>query len=542
MRFTITLLLGLFAYTMSSAQEFTLADTLRGTLSPSRSCFDVTHYDLHVAVDIDSKSISGVNHIHFKNVTDFDSLQIDLFENMDIDSIVFSGSKLNYTRLYNAVFVQLGRKMKKGEKAKISVYYHGTPIAAKNAPWDGGFVWKEDHNGKPFVGVACEGMGASSWWPNKDHLSDEPENMKITCTVPEGLMCVSNGELVKEEHDDKTSTWSWLVSYPINNYNVTLNIADYAHFSDKYINASDEVLKLDYYVLKDNLDKAKVQFEQVKGMMMCFEEAFGPYPFYKDGYALVETPYLGMEHQGAIAYGNKYKPGYLGRHPEGMDFDYIIIHETGHEWFGNSVSMNDMADMWIHESFTTYSESVYVEWKYGYKNMLKYLEYQRNFINNKTPIIGPHGVNKEGNSGDMYYKGAWMLHTLRNVLADDDLFKSIIKGIAQEFKHRTVDGEEVIAYINEQAGQDLSKFFEQYLENKDVPILEYSVVGNTLELKWKTEVREFQMPLELNIPSKGDLRVTVNSWDWTEVTIKGKDRKNLNFRDDLFLFIAKELD
>ncbi len=536
----ILLILILAVSSLVQAQEFTLADTLRGTLSSIRSCFDVTYYDLKLDVDIEKRSIRGVNHIHFKNEADFDSLQIDLFDNMLIDSILFKGKPLRFSRLFNAVFVSFPNRMKKGGNGVLLVYYHGTPIAAKNAPWDGGFVWKEDGNGKPFVGVACEGTGASLWWPNKDHLSDEPDSMRISCTIPNGLMCVSNGELESNVSENGKTSWNWKVSYPINNYNVTLNIADYAHFTENYENASGENLKLDYYVLKENLEKAKEQFKQVPEMMRCYEEAFGPYPFYKDGYALVETSYLGMEHQGAIAYGNKYKAGYLGRHPEGMDFDYIIIHETGHEWWGNSVSMKDAADMWIHESFCTYSESVFVECKYGYNQMLDYLIYQRNFINNKTPIYGVYGLNQEGNSGDMYYKGAWMIHTFRNVLNNDSLFRSILKGIAQEFKHKTVDGEEIINYINTRAKYDYTSFFNQYLRFSEVPVLEYRIAKKAVEFRWKAEAKGFRMPVIFELPNSGEKRILVTNQDWTSVPMSKKDAKELKFRDDLLLILTKK--
>ena len=524
-----------------NAQEFTLADTLRGTLSPLRSCYDVTYYNLQLDVDIDNRSISGVNHIHFNNQSDFKTFQFDLFENMVIDSILFGSDTLPYSRLYNAVFILFPKEMKKGEAGILSVYYHGVPVAAKNAPWDGGFVWKEDENGKPFVGVACEGTGASLWWPNKDHLSDEPDSMRISCTIPSDLMCVANGELESNLTEGDKTTWNWKVSYPINNYNVTLNIADYAHFQENHENALGENLKLDYYVLKKNLGKAKEQFKQVHEMMDCYEKAFGPYPFYDDGYALVETPYLGMEHQGAIAYGNKYMPGYLGRHPEGIDFDYIIIHETGHEWWGNSVSMKDAADMWIHESFCTYSESVFVECKYGYDKMLDYLLYQRNFINNKTPIYGIYGLNHEGNSGDMYYKGAWMIHTFRNVLNSDSLFRSILKGITQEFKHQTVDGEEIINYINTRAKYDYTSFFNQYLRFADVPILEYRVVKKAVQFRWKAEAPGFRMPVVISTPKEDEKRILVTNQDWTSVSMSKKDAGELKFRDDLFLFLTKRI-
>ncbi|MFC2175432.1 M1 family metallopeptidase, partial [Bacteroidota bacterium] len=486
-----------------TAQEFTLADTLRGTLSPIRSCFDVTYYNLELKVDVENHSIAGVNHIRLKNVTDFDSIQIDLFENMVIDSILHGAQKLKYHRLLNAVFVSFPSTQKEGDENSLSIYYHGTPVVAKNAPWDGGFVWSKDEHQKPWVGVACEGLGASLWWPNKDHLSDEPDSMRISCTVPFGLMCVSNGELETRFKNEEGETWVWKVSYPINNYNVTLNIADYAHIQDYYLRNEKDSLKLDYYVLRHNVEKAKVHFKQVHEMMACFEQAFGAYPFSKDGYALVETPYLGMEHQGAIAYGNQYLLGYKGRFPEGIDFDYIIVHESGHEWWGNSVSMKDVADMWLHESFCTYAESVFVECKYGYDKMLQYLKYQRNFIGNGSPIFGTYGLNKKGDNRDMYYKGAWMIHTLRSVINDDDRFRSILKGIVQDFAYKTIDGHEVINYVNEKSGKNLTSFFNQYLRQKEIPVLIYKTRGKMLQLRWKAAEYEFEMPVEFTIPSKG---------------------------------------
>lgn len=524
----------------AQAQEFTLADTLRGTLSPIRSCYDVTYYDLLLKVDIEARTISGVNHIHFKNEADFASLQIDLFANMLIDSIVYKSQKLKFNRMFSAVFVSFPSKMKTGGNGVVSVYYHGEPIAAKNAPWDGGFVWKQDAAGNPWVGVACEGTGASLWWPNKDHLSDEPDSMRISCEVPKGLMCVANGELEETIEKSETAVWQWKVSYPINNYNVTLNIADYAHFADEYQSLNGEKLKLDYYVLPEHLEQAKVQFKQVPEMMSCFEQAFGAYPFFKDGYALVETSYLGMEHQGAIAYGNRFMPGYLGRFPADMDFDYIIIHETGHEWWGNSVSMKDAADMWIHESFCTYSEAVFVECKYGYDKMLDYLIYQRNFINNRTPIYGIYGMNHEGNGGDMYYKGSWMIHTLRNVLNNDSLFRSILKGIAEDFAYQTIDGEAIIAYINQRTHYDYTPFFEQYLKFAEVPVLESRWDKNKLELRWKAEAKGFRMPVIYEISSDlAQKRLLVTNEEWTSVPMSKKEFKNLKFRDDLMLYLKK---
>jgi aminopeptidase N len=538
--FVISIIL-LMASISVKGQEFTLADTLRGTLSDIRSCYDVTYYDLQIDLHVETKTLTGVNNIYFTNTADFNLLQVDLFKNMRIDKILYDGQNLTFERKYDAVFVSFPENMKKGVSGMISVHYAGTPIEATNAPWDGGFVWKEDSNGKTWVGVACEGTGASLWWPNKDHLSDEPDSMRISCITPKDLMCVANGDLESSVNLGNRTVWNWKVNYPINNYNVTLNVADYGHFSNIYKNKSGEELRCDYYVLKENLEKAKEHFKQVPEMMDCFEEAFGPYPFYRDGYALVETPYLGMEHQSAIAYGNKFMPGYLGRHPSDMDFDFIIIHETGHEWWGNSVSMKDVADMWIHESFCTYSESVFVECKYGYEKMLEYLMYQRNFINNRSPILGKYGLNHEGNAGDMYFKGSWVIHTLRNVLDNDSLFKSIIKGIAEDFAYQTVDGDDIINFISTKTSRDFGPFFEQYLGYSDVPVLEYRWSKKNLELRWVTNVPRFSMPVVLKAPKLGEKRVLVSNLDWNSIQVSKKDIKSLKFRDDLFLMSTKKL-
>lgn len=511
----------------AQAQEFTRADSLRGTLSPLRSCYDVTYYNLNLSIDIDNKSISGYNDIYFKANTDFAEFQIDLFENMEISSIEFSGAELPFRREYNAVFVQFPESFSYGRQAKIRVNYHGTPIAAKNAPWDGGFVWAKDKNDKDWVGVACEGMGASSWWPNKDHLSDEPDSMTMTFTVPKGLVCVANGRLREEKRITNLETrYTWHVSYPINNYNVTLNIADYTHFSDTYTAEDGSILDLDYYVLPYHLDKAKKQFKQVQPMLKCFEHAFGKYPFWNDGYKLVETHYLGMEHQGAIAYGNQYKKGYLGSHPSDIDFDYIIIHETGHEWWGNSVSMTDLGDMWIHESFCTYSEAVYVECMHGHDKMLEYINSQRLYISNGSPIIGPYGVNVEGNSTDMYYKGAWVLHTLRSVINDDKLWRDILKGVATEFEITNVDATTIIDYFNQRLGKDYTWYFDQYLRNSSIPTLEYKFKGRLFRkgkfsYRWEADVPEFKMPVKATFGAELE-KVIEPETEWKTIPLKRK--------------------
>lgn len=535
----LILLLILTLCSAANAQNFTLADTLRGTLSSLRSSFDVHYYELDIAIDLEQRSISGVNAIYFNVLSPFDSLQLDLFENLVIDSIVYQGRVLQFSRLHQALFVRFSATVRQGTRDKMEVYYHGIPIVAKSAPWDGGFVWKKDANGKHHVGVACEGSGASAWWPNKDHLSDEPDSMKMHFTAPSDLMCVGNGKMIASKTLGEVTRWSWAVSNPINNYNVTLNIGDYVHFKDYYHVANDS-LALNYYVLRDNLEKAKAHFKQVPPMLAIFEHAFGRYPFWGDGYALIETSYAGMEHQSAIAYGNKYMKGYLGRYPSTMDFDYIIVHETGHEWWGNSVSINDLADMWVHESFCTYAESVFVEATYGYDKMLEYLMYQKNFITNKSPIRGDFGVNHEGNATDMYYKGSWMLHTLRSVVNDDAQFKAMLKAIAIEFRHKNVDGAEVIAFISQTLGTDMATFFEQYIGYAQLPQLEYRLKGRKLSMRWNANVRGFSMPMEVVLFGDVVMRVNVTQDDWVTVQLPKSDAGGIRFRENRFLFALME--
>jgi len=535
---------------VGQAQEFGRKDSLRGNLTPIRTCYDVTFYDLKVMIDEQEKSIErSFNIIHFTALTDFSWFQIDLASNMEVQIIEFEKSQLEFSREFDAVYVYFNREVKKGEQLSIKVWYGGYPRVAVNAPWDGGFSWKKDNNGNPWIGVSCQGLGASVWWPNKDHQSDEPDSMRITCTARYPLKIIANGDLRSD-----TTVWNqyleswvnvseWFVSYPINNYNVTLNIGDYKHFSDSYISLKD-TLRMDYYVLHDNLEKAKEHFKQVKPMMKCFENYFGEYPFWNDGYALVETPYLGMEHQSAIAYGNDYLPGYHGntRFIDGLAFDFIIVHESGHEWWGNSITTNDIADMWVHEGFCTYSEVLYVECMHGYDAMLSYVNNQKKSVRNDKAVIGPYHVNQTGSSGDMYFKGSLMLHTLRNLIEDDELWFDIIKGIANDFKYQTVDGQVIIDYINEKSGKDFTVFFSQYLKSKKIPEFQYKFQKEgkniTLLYRWAA-IPEFDMPILINTGSK-DFWVYPNS-EWKEQDLGGFDKNDFKVRDDLFFIDVKKM-
>jgi aminopeptidase N len=505
------LILNANAQLMDGKKSFSRKDTLRGTLSAERINYDVKHYLLDIKIDIEKNFLKGSNQISFEVKNDLPVLQFDLFENMKVNKVEWNNKKLKFSREFNAVFVSFPEALKKGSSHFITIYYEGNPTIAKRAPWDGGLVFKKDKNGKPWVGVACQGTGASLWWPNKDHQSDEPDSMEIRVTSPSDLEEVSNGRLVsKIDLNDGYTKRIWKVNHPINNYNVSINIADYYHWTDNYTSKiNSEVLTLDYYVLKDNESKARKQFEQVKPMLDAFEKKFSPYPFYKDGYKLVETPYLGMEHQSCVAYGNAYKNGYMGfdmsGSGEGLKFDYIIIHETAHEWWGNSLTSYDIADMWIHEGFGQYSEVVYLEELYGKESALKYLKGIRGGIQNKEPIIGPYGVNEEG-SGDMYPKGAQFLHTLRSVINNDELWWSIIYDLQVAFKHKNLNTEDVLNFMNNKSGQNLNKLFDQYLKYPSIPELIWNnrvENGNLIiEYNWNTDIKDFEMPIEIIVRGK----------------------------------------
>ena len=526
----------------ASFGQFTEADSVRGQLRPERTCYDVKFYDLKLDVNFDNKSINGFNKIYFNVVRGFNMLQVDLFSNMQIDSILHGKNKLKYYRKHHAVFVDFGEMQEEDRIDSLTIYYHGTPIIAVNPPWDGGFSWNNDKNGKGWLGVSCEGIGASLWWPNKDHLSDEPDSMRMTFTVPGNLTCVSNGNLRKKTNLNDKSTFEWFVSYPINNYNVTLNVADYIHFSDTFISAVDkEKLPLDYYVLSYNRNKAVKQFSQSKEVIRIFEKYLGKYPFWRDGYALVETPYLGMEHQGAIAYGNQFLPGYMGRYPENMDEDYIILHETGHEWWGNSVSCNDHGEMWLHESFCTYMEAVYMEEKYGFESAIKYLKYQKDYIENNYPILGPLDVNFDSKDSDMYYKGTMMLHTLRVAIDNDVLWWDIIKSFHQNNAIKNVTSADFIQHVNKKTGSDYNYFFEQYLKSAQIPELQYKVKKNkgkyTVSYKWNTEVKEFKMPVYLKINNK-KIKLEPDTKEYKKIEIdKFSQGINPGFKFGLFELI-----
>ena len=509
MKFIFTFLI-LFCTFFNRAQEtFTRKDSLRGGLSIERKCFDVLRYDLNVSIDINKKFISGYNDIKFKIVDNTNSIQLDLFANMQIDSIVLDAKRQNFKREFNSFFVNFDSDIQKNDTKTIRIYYSGNPTIAKNAPWDGGFVFNKSLSGKPWVGVACQGDGASLWYPCKDSQSDEPDfGATVDVEIPEELVAVSNGRLIENKPTSKGyARWKWEVKNPINSYNITLNIGDYVRFGENH-----KGLDLDYYVLKENLEKAKIQFQQVKPMIDCFQEKFGEYPFKSDSYKLVETPYLGMEHQSAVAYGNKYVNGYRGTDLSGtgvgMLFDFIIIHESGHEWFGNSITSKDVADMWIHEGFTCYSESVFVECEFGKEKAQTYINGLRQNIQNDKPIIGQYGVSNEG-SGDMYYKAALMLNSIRHLVNNDALWWQTIRGFSEKYRHQIINTEMVLEFFNKSLKQDLKLIFDQYLRHKNLPKLEIKKDKKDVYFKWISDVAGFAMPIDIKFNSK-NYRFMVN--------------------------------
>ncbi|MCO6477626.1 MAG: M1 family metallopeptidase [Phaeodactylibacter sp.] len=514
----------LFAFavlsTVLAAQPaFTRQDTLRGSVTPERAWWDLTYYHLDIFVNPADSTIAGSNTIQYRVLAPGQRMQIDLQPPLKIEKVMQNGASLPVQQDGNAWFVDLGEPRKPGTVEVVTVHYSGRPQIARRPPWDAALTWETDANGKPFVATSCQGDGASLWWPCKDHMYDEPDSMLISVRVPAGLMDVSNGRLRRvDDNGDGTKTFHWFVSNPINNYGVNVNIADYVHFSEQY-QGEKGALDCDYYVLPYNLEKAKKQFQDVPRMMEAFEHWFGPYPFYEDGFKLVEVPYLGMEHQSSVTYGNGYLNGYRGFDLSGsgwgLKFDFIIIHEAGHEWFANSITYEDIADMWVHEGFTAYSENLFLDYHYGKEAGADYVIGTRANIRNDRPIIGVYDVNHRG-SGDMYYKGANMLHTLRQIVYDDEKWRGILRGLNREFYHQTVSSQQVEAYLSAYTARDLSSFFDQYLRTVMIPRLEYRIQGKKLSYRWANCVPGFDMPVRVLINEEEQwLLPASNEWkEW----------------------------
>jgi len=481
---------------------FTKQDTLRGSITEERAWWDLNHYHLDIKVDPEKKYISGHNTIQYTVLKSHSKMQIDLQAPLVITKVTQDSIILPVESVGSAHFISLTETQNVGDINYLKVHYEGHPQEAKNAPWDGGVSWKKDPNGNHFIATSCQGIGASIWWPNKDHMYDEVDSMHISVNIPKNLTNISNGRLLDlEQHNDDTVTSHWFVSNPINNYGVNINIGDYAHFSEVF-NGEKGALDLDYYVLKDNLKKAKLHFKDAPKMMSAFEFWLGPYPFYEDGFKLVEVPYLGMEHQSSITYGNQYLKGYLGNDLSktgwGLKFDFIIIHEAGHEWFANNITYRDIADMWIHEGFTAYIESLYLEYHFGKKAGNEYAVGKGQVIRNDKPIIGHYNVNNEGSS-DMYNKGAFMLHTLRQLIGNDEKWRNILRGLNTTFYHQTVTTKEIEEYLSKTSQINLTAFFNQYLRDVRIPTIEYKLHNDNVTYRYTNIVNNFDMPVKLKL-------------------------------------------
>jgi aminopeptidase N len=520
-----------FAQPLHQKTEFTRQDSLRGSIGPGRSGWNVLRYNISVTPDYSSKTISGQTEMVIDEKFGAYSIQIDLQEPMILDKAAFDGQSVDFRREGNVywLFVHDSNtkfRHKPGRKT-VLLSFHGKPRAAVNPPWDGGWIWTKDKQGNPWMSVACQGLGASVWYPCKDHQSDEPEEgASLSVIVPQDLVAVGNGRLKTKSTADGKTTYTWEVTNPINNYNIIPYIGKYVNWSDT-LQGEKGKLDLNYWVLEQDLDKAKKHFTQVKPMLRAFEYWFGPYPFYEDGFQLVQAPHLGMEHQSAIAYGNQFKNGYLGQDLSGsgwgLKWDYIIVHEAGHEWFANNITTKDIADMWVHEGFTNYSEPLYVEYHYGKQAGNEYAQGLRRNIENEAPIIGSYGVNQEG-SGDMYAKGANLLHTIRQIINDDAKFRAILRGLNKDFYHQTVTSKQVEDYISQKSGKDFSKVFDQYLRTAQIPTLEFKAEEDKLKFKWVNCIPGFDMLVRLSngqwiYPTTAEQKIKVEGKNFSKLTV-----------------------
>ncbi len=539
---TAALLLVVNASLPAQERVFTHEDTLRGSITPERAWWDVTYYRLNIQIDLDSQRIRGSNEVHYRVLKPGQIMQIDLQPPLVLERAEQDGEVLTLERVTKSVYhLQLKKGQIPGAIEAVKLHYRGRPRRARNAPWDGGFSWAQDGQGRSFVATSCQGLGASAWWPCKDHPSDEPDSQTIALTIALPYDAISNGRLRKIiVNADSTRTFEWHVQNPINNYGVTLNIAVYEHFADTF-QGEKGLLTLDYYVLPENLDKAKTQFLQVKKMLRAFEYWFGPYPFYEDGYKLVEAPFLGMEHQSAIAYGNAYRNGYLGRDlsnsGHGKGWDYIIIHESGHEWFANNITYHDIADMWVHEGFTSYSEGLFVEYFYGKQAGSEYLRGLRRSIMNASPVIGPYGVNTRG-SQDMYPKGANLLHTIRQIVDNDSLWRAVLRGLNRDFYHQTVSSAQVEAYIMQHTGKNLTKVFDQYLRHTSIPVLEYRLEKNQIAYRWSNCIADFDMPIKVSL-KPGEWTFLYPTTEWQTRPVKPIKPTDFQADDNFYIYAEK---
>ncbi len=519
-------------------EKFTLEDSLRGSNTAERAWWDLKNYDLSVSIDPSKKHIFGINKITYVVLKESKTMQIDLQSPMKIKKVTQNGHSLKFNEKGNAHLIELKMKQVLNDTNSIEIQFEGQPLISKNPPWSGGFTWEKDENGKDFIATSCQGIGASIWWPCKDHPADEPDNMQIHVSIPTALnlTAVANGRLENVVKDAKWTTFHWKVKNPINNYGVNVNIGDYVEFSEVF-EGEKGPLDCQYYVLKNHLEEAKIQFKQVPMMLKAFEYWFGPYPFYEDSYKLVEVPYLGMEHQSSVTYGNGFKNGYLGKDLSktgwGLKFDFIIIHESGHEWFANSITNQDVADMWIHESFTSYAENLYVEYYFGKEAGAEYVIGKQAKIKNDKPIIGNYYVNNEG-SGDMYYKGENMLHTLRQWVRNDDRWRMILRKMNDTFYHQTVTSVQIEAFFAKETGFDLKPFFDQYLRNTTVPIFQYQIEKDNFKFRWDNCVQGFNLPLKVKI-NESEYWIEPST-EWRSVSLQ-KNIESVSVDQNLYIEI-----
>ncbi|MGA2196121.1 MAG: M1 family metallopeptidase [Bryobacteraceae bacterium] len=514
----------------------TRADILRGEYGRYRANNDLLFYHLDVRVDPEKKVIAGKNTIRFKMLKDDTRIQLDLFANLNVDKILMASTTLQYERELGAVFVDFPETLKTGRTYSIDFYYSGTPQTISRF---GGFTFGKDPAGRPWIYTACEGIGASLWWPNKDQWRDEVENMQLSVSIPNDLVDVSNGKFVrKTDLGDGYTRWDWMIHYPINNYDVSLNIGKYEHFADKLGD-----LPLDFYALPEDLEKARKQFAQAKGMIEAYQHYFGEYPFKKDGYKLIEVPYSGMEHQTAVTYGNHFANGYLERDWTGVGisprFDFIIIHESGHEWFGNAITAADVSDMWIHEGWTTYLECLYVEYRWGKEDGLKYTNAYKSKVRNQQPIITQRGVNREPPQ-DMYFKGALFLNTLRSVINDDKRWFALIHDVFQHFKYRNIMTEDMVAYFNQKTGMNLTPIFDQYLRHAALPVLElkFDEAAGTVHYRWKADEPGFAMPIKVG--AKDNWQILQPTAEWKTMKTPLQQDEFAVATDLYFVNVSKE--
>jgi aminopeptidase N len=535
MHFKVTLILVFISFMIKGVSPLwnqACGDSLLGALRPERDAYRVYHYELTLMPDVKKKTLSGVNRLYCNWQENSNFIQIDLQLPMRIDKVVVLGKEVSFQRISNSYFIDSRDFCKKGSSGMIEIFFSGKPKIAKHAPWDGGMVYSRDKRGRPWIGVAVQGEGASLFWPLKDHLSEEPDSMLIAIYAPKGLMAISNGKLVEITPFGKGNWFKWSVSYPINNYNVTLNIGDYVHFQEIY-DGSAYSFPMHFYVLRGHESIAKAHFSQLSLMFQFFDSLVGPYPFVRDGYKLIETSYAGMEHQSGISYGNEFKSGYLGYDRSGLnlDFDFILLHETAHEYWGNMVSMEDRADMWIHEAFATYTEAMFVEWRYGKEAANRYVHSWRSDVLNDKPILGQRHCHNSG-SIDMYYKGALMLHTLRNLIQDEQRWWALWRHLQETFRYSCTNTEDFTAAISLFLEKDYGWLFEQYLLFSEIPILSYHIrsEGHTtfMAYRWENVQRNFSLPVEMEVGGKVQWLYPSVGWKWLEMEMGSIPKWNEN--------------